>query len=471
MNKVKIIASVGPSSKDKEILKQLILNGADVIRINRSHASYEFCDDIIKKVREIDKETGRYTGIMLDTTGPNVRIGKFIGGSANLQTGDKIRIYMDEIMGDNTKFSVNFAGLISDVKENAILKLNEGRIELQVLEKGIDYLICEVITGGLIFDNKSLNAPGTKLSIPFLRTNDVNDIVYSHERDVDFLALSFVKSVDDVLEVNDKLIELGNDHLEIISKIENEEAIENLDEIIKSSDGIMVARGDLSVELPMERIPGIQKQIINKCHMHGKVSIVATEMMSSMELVNRPTKAEVSDIANAVLDGADAVMLSGETTIGKYPIETVEIMEKIIKSAEKDLDYMDFLDKAVRTENHDITGMIAYSVAMSANRLRCRAIITPTISGYTARKLSRFKPSAIIIAACPNKLTLRSMSLRFGVLGVYIDELNSFEDIIKKSQIIAYKLINAHPGDKVIITGGYPFKNKKHTNFMKIEEL
>lgn len=471
MNKTKIIATIGPASNDKEVLKSLITEGMDVIRLNLSHANYDFCTDVIDKIHELNDELGTNVSIMLDTEGPNVRIGKFVGGKAFLNRGDYIRIYMDDLIGDSTKFSVNYKGLLNDVKYNTILKLDDGMIELQVVEKGTNYLLCEVLKEGVIENNKGLNVPGTKLSMPFLSKKDRNDILYASQMKVDYLALSFVSSAEDVLNVNDILIDLNNDHIGIIAKIENERAVEEIDEIIKVSEGIMIARGDLGVEVPMERVPGIQKSIISKCHSMGKVSIVATELLSTMENNTRPTRAEVSDVANAVLDGADAVMLSGETTVGNFPLETLSMMEKIIESAEEDINYLELLDKAMRTEKQDITGMIAYSVAECADRLKCKAIIAPTISGYTARKMSRFRPSCPIIAVSPDINTVKSLNLHFGVTPVLIEDLSSFDKIIKKSKEITKKLMDTTDGDKIIVTGGYPFKEVKHTNFMKIEEL
>ncbi|MCI8544791.1 MAG: pyruvate kinase [Bacilli bacterium] len=471
MNKTKIIATIGPASSDETTLKSLITDGMDVVRLNLTHADYDFCTDVIDKIHKLNEELKTNVSIMLDTEGPNVRVGKFVGGKAFLAKGDYIRIYMEDLVGDSTKFSVNYKGLLNDVKYNSILKLDDGMIELEVVEKGTNYLLCEVLKEGVIEDNKGLNAPGIKLSMPFLSSKDKNDILYANQMKVDFLALSFVSSAEDVLSVNDILIDLNNDHIGIIAKIENERAVEEIDDIIKVSDGIMIARGDLGVEVPMERVPGIQKSIISKCHNMGKVSIVATELLATMETNTRPTRAEVSDVANAVLDGADAVMLSGETTVGKFPIETLSIMEKIIESAEEDINYLELLDKAMRTEKQDITGMIAYSVAECADRLKCKAIIAPTISGYTARKMSRFRPSCPIIAVSPDMNTVKSLNLHFGVTPVLIEDLSSFDKIIKRSKEITKSLMDTTEGDKIIVTGGYPFKEVKHTNFMKIEEL
>jgi pyruvate kinase len=471
MNKTKIIATIGPSTKDKEIIKQLIKSGMDVARINLDHSDYDFCTDIVNKINEVNEELDTNVAIMFDTRGPEIRTGKVTGGSAKLEKGSKIRIYSEELLGDYTKFSVDYPNFVDEINYDSIIKISDGHIVLQVLDKGKDYVLCEVLNDGVLEDHKGVNVPGVRFNMPFLSDQDRDDILLANTLNVDFLALSFVHSHEDILEVNDLLINMGNDHIGIIAKVENEMAYEDLDEIIKVSEGVMVARGDLGVQVPMERVPGMQKAMINKCHMAGKVSIVATEMMTSMECNSIPTRAEVSDVANAVLDGTDAVMLSNETTIGLYPVETLETMERIIETAEKDVDYLDFMDRAIRTETRDTTGMLAYDVAETSNYLKCKAIFAPTMSGYTARKISRFRPSCPIIAASPSLATVKSLALHFGVLPVLIGELKSFDRIIEISKKMTKDIVEIEPGDKIVLTGGYPFREVKHTNFMKIEEL
>lgn len=471
MNKTKIIVSIGPASKDRETLKNLILSGMDVARFNLTYATYDFCMETIKTIRELSKECKTNVSIMMDINGPDVRVGKLKEGKAFLHRGDKIRIYMDEITGDDTKFSVTYPRLIDDVKHNTSILLHDGKIELKVLEKDINYLLCEVMNEGEIIEGCGINIPEIKLSIPFLSRKDKDDILFAHKVNADFLALSFVGSSDDVLEVNDYLIEIGNDHLGIIAKIEKERAIDEIDDIIRISDGIIIARGDLGAEIPMERIPSVQKMIINKCHLAGKVSIVSTEFLASMEKETRPSRAEVSDVANAVLDSVDAILLAGETTIGKYPVETVIMMNKIIGSAEEDINYYELLDRSMRSERQDITGSLVYSVTECANRLKCKAIIAPTMSGYTARKMSRFRPSCPVIAVSPDESTVRSLALHFAIRPVLIPEIGNLDKIITTSKKVAQDMIHMTTGDKLIITGGYPFKDVKHTNFMKIEEL
>lgn len=470
LNKTKVIATIGPSTMEKEQLRKLLENGVDVVRLNMSHANYNFCKDVIDKINELNDELKLSVATMIDLVGPEVRTGKFVNGQAYFRKGDKIRIYMDQLMGDSTKFSVDYPDLIKEVNFNSILKIKDGLMIFEVIDIRVDCLVCEVLTDGIIDDCQTVVVDGVKLNLPSLTKKDEEDILFAHKVNADFLALSYVSSQEEVLAVNDILIRLKNDHIGIISKIESEEALANIDEIIHVSDGVMVARGDLGVAIPLERIPGVQKKIINKCHDAGIVSIVATELLSSMERTARPTRAEVSDVANAVLDGADAVMLSGETTIGKFPIETLNMMERIINYAEKDVDYLGFTNKLIDKHN-DITSVLAQNVCISANKLKCSCIIAPTMSGYTARKMSRYRPPCPIIAVSPNVDTVKSLQLHFGVNPILIDELKSLDKIINESKKIVFKLISTSPGDKIIITGGYPFSEVKSTNFMKIEEI
>ncbi|MEG0025922.1 MAG: pyruvate kinase [Bacilli bacterium] len=471
MNKTKTIATIGPASQDIVILKALIENGVDLIRFNMNYADHNFCQEIIKKIRKIDKDLEKNTGIIIDLGGPSIRIGKLLSNQAFLIKGTKIRIYTEEMLGDSTKFSINYPDLIKQIKINNIIKMSDGNIELVVVDKQYNYLLCEVIKEGIIYDNQKLNIPEIKVNLPFLNKKDQADIIFANLVNADYLALSFVATAEDVLEINDKLIELGNNHLNILAKVENESAINEIDDIIRVSEGIIIARGDLGISLPMERVPGIQKSIISKCHRSGKISVVATELLSSMEQKSRPTRAEVSDVANAVLDGADAVMLCGETTIGKHPVETLSIMEKIMRTAELDINYYDLSDKACRSEKQDITGVLSHSIVQCANMLNCKAIIVPTMSGYTAKKLSRFRPNCPIIALTPKIETIKNLSLYFGIAAIKIEDLNTIDKIIVCAKHIAINNLSLTKGDKIIITGGYPFKKVKHTNFIEIEEL
>ena len=471
MGKTKIIATIGEATNSKEKIKELIQKGCDAIRINMRQANYSFCDNVFNMVEEVNKELKTNVSIILDTNGPDIRVGQILEDKAYFKEDTIVRIYKENILGDETKFSVNYENFVEKVKVENTITINDGLVELIVEEKEELYLKCRVVKGGIINSNSDIHVVGIKLDIPFLSEKDKEDILYAHKKNADFLAVSYVSSSEDILEVNDMLIELGNDHMGIIAKIERESSVEEIDEIIKVSDGIMIARTDLGVEIPMERIPGIQKSVISKCHIAGKISIVAAELISTMEENMRPTRAEVSDIANAVLDGVDAVMLSGETTIGKYPIETLDMVEKIIVSAEEGIDYLGLLDKAARTEKQDITGEISYSVAMLSCRLKCKLIVAPTISGYTARKISRFRPSCPILAITNDSNTAKSLSLNFGIVPVIVNEFKDLDSMLNKSKKIATLQFQLEEKDKIVITGGYPFKEVKHTNFVKIEEI
>ena len=470
MKKTKIIGTIGPASKDENVLKELLANGLDIIRINMTHADHKFAQEIINKVKNIDKELNKHTAIMIDLKGPDITVGEFEGGSVYLNKGDKIRIYDDYILGDATKFCVSYPNFVKDVKTNTIIKLNDGLIELYVLEKGVDYLLCQVNIGGFIENNKGVNVIDTKLNIPFLSDKDISDIKFADKVKADYLGLSFVSNHEDVLDVNDLLISLKNDHLSIISKIETEASLEDLDEIIKCSDGIMVARGDLGVEVPLERVPGIQKKVLTKCHIEGKLSIVATEMLSTMENTVRPTRAEVGDVSNSILEGTDAVLLSSETAVGNYPVETLETMIKIIEQAETEVNYYDFLDRTMRTEKQDITGSIAYNVVESSERLKTKFIVAPTMSGYTAKKISRFRPYCPVVALSPDEEVVKNLSMYYGIIPILIGDVKTFDKMMSKARETVIKL-GLQENDKFIITGGYPFNEVKHTNFMKIEEI
>ena len=472
MERTKIIATYGPSSKDEKVLKEMIKNGLDVLRINMSYTSREELLKIIETVKKINKELNTYVSIMMDTKGNNILIGRLNGGKAELKTGSKIRIYRDRIIGDETKFTTSFNKFVHETRVGCLLKINDGLIELEVLEKTEEYLICNVNVGGEIRDNQKIIPSNVTYSIPFLTTENYDDIFFASKNpDIDYIALSDVRTSEDILCVNDILIENNNDHIQIIAKIETRQSLDELDEIINASDGVMVARGDLGVEVPIERVPGIQKMVINKCHALGKISIVATEMMSSMIHQMRPTRAEVSDIANAVLDGTDAVLLSGETTMGDHPIEVLDMMAKIIASTEENIDYLNFLDKAYRTEEDNITGIIAYSVTTAANDLKAKAIVTPTLSGATARKISRFRPKCLILAATPNVQVIKSLNLNFGVVPIYINELSSLDKIMKKVKVLAKEKLALKAEDQIIITGSYPFEEHLETNFMQITKI
>lgn len=470
INKTKIISTVGPVSQDIDTLTELVKNGTDIIRINLAYTDLSFCDNIKNKLDQIDGLLGTYTSLMIELKGPIINVGPMKNGEAFYKKNDKIRVYVDELLGDNTKISISYPGITNDLKTNDIIKLSNGLVEFKILEKIDNYVLCQVINEGIVKEYTTIKFPNCNLKIPFLQSIDLKIIDYVCKNNIDFLSLPGVKNAEDVLKVNDLLIENNNSHTEIISRVDNYKAIENIDEIIKLSDAILIHGKDLGIEFPIERVPSIQKMIINKCHTLGKASIVATEFLSAIENEINPTRAEVSDIASAVLESVDAIMLSTDTTIGKYPVETVKTLERIVKTAENDVNYSEFLDKASRTESKNTTGLIAFSVAECSVKLKCKAIVAPTISGYTALKMSRFRPSCPIIAVSPNIETIKRLNLYYGIKPVLIKELNSLDKIMDISKKLVKELIEVFPEDKIIITGGYPFKEVKHTNFMQIEE-
>lgn len=470
MRKTKIIATIGPSSKDKVVLEDLILNGMNVARLNTKYSSLDFCYDVIESIREIDKKLKKNTSILIDLEGPIIRVGKFKGGKTLYRESDKIRIYMDAILGDETKFSVSYSNLIDDLKSNAVLKISNGKVVLKVLDKGNGCLLCEVVKGGIVEDDSIIRIVNTKINMPFISKKDFETIKFANENKVDYLGVSGVTGSEDILEVNDKLIEIGDDHLQIVTKIETMKALEDIDEIIKASDGIIISRGNLAVEILSERIPGIQKILINKCHLYSKFSVIAADMLSFGDFETKPNRAEMTDIAVSINDMIDAIMVSGETTIGKFPVGTIISLGKSIETIEEDVIYNELLDKVMKSEKQDITSSLAYSVVDISSRLKTIAIVTPTMSGYTAKKISRFRPNCPVIAITPEKEVALSLGIYYGIHPVLINETKSFDTILKASKCEAMKLTH-EKGDKIVITGGYPFKESKHTNFMKIEEL
>lgn len=467
MKKTKIIATVGPSSSNKEVLKEMILNGVDVVRINLSHASKDFQEETINKVREIEKELNKPVGIMLDITGPNIRLDEIKENKVYLTKDKEIKLYSYPVLCNNTQISINFSNIVDELKPGDKIYLSDGTIELEVIELELDYVLCKINNSGYIYSKQSVHF-NRNVNLPFISQKDKEDILRAIELNIDFLALSFVRDEQDVLEVVDMLIENENNHISIISKIENASALNNLEEILKVSDGVMVARGDLAIEMSLERLPFFQKTILEKAREYEKISIIATDFLMTMENNSIPSRSEVSDIYNAVMDKCDAVMLSGETTIGEYPVECVKTMNKVILSAEEDFDYEENLIKTLRDTKQDITSSIAYSVVDSSLRLNTSAIIANTNSGYTAQKISHFRPRVPILGLSPSEDTIHNLTIVYGVTPILTNECKSTDTIVKMCVNEAIKKLNLIDNDIVIVTGGFPISNK-NTNFMKIE--
>lgn len=468
MKKTKIIATIGPKSKDKNVLKQMILEGCDVIRINLAHASINFCDEVIKTIRIIEKEIKKPVGIMLDTNGPSVKLDNIDNGKIYLEEGKTIKLYNTKQQCNESSLSVNYPFVVNDLNIDDILLFNNGIVTLKVIDIDTDGVLCSIVKGGNVSSRETVHLQNGSFNLPFLNEDDIKYIKYGIKKNIDFLALSHVRDEQDVLSAIDLLIQNHNNHIEIISKIENPDAINNLDEIIKVSDGIMVARGDLSVELSLERLPYFQKNILLKTRENEKISIVATDLLSSMEQNSSPSRAEVSDVYNAVMDKCDAVLLSGETTKGDYPIEVINTMCKVIMSAEEDFDYLLNLEKTLRDTKQDITSSIAYSVVDSSLRLRSSCIIANTNSGYTAKRISHFRSYCPILGLSPNIDTVHNLTLLYGVIPVLTKECKNTDTIIKMCIKEAKDYLSLQESDIVVITGGFPISNK-NTNFMKIE--
>lgn len=470
MNKTKIIATVSPINYSEELLKKIIKAGADVIRFNMSYSDYDFCKKVILTIDRLNQEFGTFVSTLMDLEGYCLRTGKFTNGQATFKKNDKIRIYFDDTLGDLTHFSVNYPELIDSLKYQSTIKLNEGYVELQIIEKGIDYVTCQVVKGGTVTDNSKIYIPSRPLTDKFITKKDKEAILFAHKIGVDFISISNISSSEDVLEVNDLLIELGNNHIALLAKIENKNAVLDMDNIINVADGVILARNDVSIEIPMEDVPSVKFKVIEKCQQQGKISIISAELTSFMQKAIIPNRTEVSDIADAVTNGVDALMLTNETTIGAHPVEAITAMETVIKVAEENINYKYFFENSLKTEEQSITNTISSSVILGARELDCKAIIVATNTGYTAKRMSRFRPPCPIIAAAQTLNIVKSLTLHFGIFPVKIDE-NDFDVLSEESKKIAQQLLGLKPGDKVIITGGFPFKKVKYTNFMKIEEI
>jgi len=469
MKKTKIICSIGPASCSPDVMEKMVNAGMNVARINFSHATLEEKQGVVASVKEVRKRTGANIAILYDTKGPEFRNGVLENGEINLVEGKTIRVVKEEVTGNEERFSVNHPQAINSINVGDIILLENGLMKIEVISKELNGVTCRIINGGVLGNKKSLSVPGVHLDIPFISEQDREDIIYACQNDGDFLALSFVSTANDVLEARKILKEQNREDLMIISKIESTTGIENLDSIIEESDGIMVARGDLGVEAKMEDLPLLQKMIIRKCREQGKIVIVATEMLESMKKSARPTRAEVSDVANAVLDGTDAVMLSGESTVGKYPVETVSYMATICENTENSAN---FNGKFNYKKRIGLTQTISTCVVESAEMLDAKLIVAATVSGFTARKISNLKPTCPILAACPNDDVCRRLALNWGVYTTQVPVLGTTDEVIAESINKAKEFTSLKEKDIVVVTGGFPNTGEtKTTNLMKIEEI
>ncbi len=467
MKKTKIVCSIGPASNEADVMEQMVLKGMNVARVNFTHATIEERDQAIASVREVRKRTGKSVAILWDTKGPEFRSGMLENDSIELINGNTIRMVKEEVLGNNERFSVNHPEAIDSLSVGDTILLENAKMRLEVISKEDDGVTCKVVAGGTLGNRKSMSVPGVKLNIPYVSEADRKDIEYACANGGEYLALSFVSCKEDVLEIKEILKQHNREDLQIICKIESDLGIKNLESILEVSDGVMVARGDLGTEIPSEMLPIVQKQMIATCRRLGKIAIVATEMLETMMENNRPKRAETSDIANAVFDGTDAVMLSGETTVGKHPIETVAAMAKICETAEK---YAEFHYSEEEERVVDVQSAIADAVVDTTKRLNAKLICAATISGSTARVISNLKPKATVLALVPDEKTGRRLALNWGVYPTLLPVCNSTDEVLTKSIASAKEYTDLVKGDIVITTGGFPNNAvSRTTNLMKIE--
>ena len=472
MKKTKIVCTIGPASESESILKELFLNGLNVCRLNFSHGTHEEHKariDTIKKVREQLKMP---IGIMLDTKGPEIRLGDFEEGTIDIEEGNVFTLTTRDILGDKSIVSISYKGLPNDVEKGSRILIDDGLVEFEVIEITDDTEIkCIALNNGTLKNHKGINVPNTKINLPAVTEKDIEDILFGIKNGIDFIAASFVRKSADILEIRKVLEENNGEHVEIIAKIENREGVDNIDEILAASDGIMVARGDLGVEILAEEIPLVQKELIKKSNIAGKPVITATQMLDSMMRNPRPTRAEVTDIANAILDGSSAIMLSGETAAGKYPIESVKTMYNIAIRTEEALDYGAILISKSKVSELTTTNAIGKATCTTAMDLGAAAIITATSSGYTSKAISKFRPKAPIIAATTTDFVMRRLSLVWGVYPVLSPYSDSTDDVIELSIQSAVESGYVNEGDLVVITAGIPVGTSGSTNLIKVHTV
>lgn len=457
MKKTKVVCTMGPNTNDKELMRKLIRNGMDVARFNFSHGDHAEQKSRMDLLKELREEEHSNVAILLDTKGPEIRTGLLKDGKKiMLEAGKKFTLTTEEVAGDENIVSISYPGLINDVSKGKTILIDDGLIGLKVVEKKEKELICEIINGGELGERKGVNVPNVPIHLPAITEKDKEDIKFGAEQGIDFIAASFVRNAECILEIRAYLKSLGAPFIPIIAKVENSEGIDNIDEIIRAADGVMVARGDLGVEIPAEEVPYLQKMIIQKCNSHFKTVITATQMLDSMIRNPRPTRAEVTDVANAVYDGTDAVMLSGETAQGKYPVEALQMMVHIIENTEQHLDYDMILDKAGDHLKRGISSAIGYSSVLAAANLKAKAIITPTVSGATARVMSNLKPIQPIIGVTPSERALRRMSIYWGVQALKSMECHTTDDICSEAIEISKVKRCVETGDVVVLTAGIP---------------
>lgn len=471
MRKTKIVCTMGPATDDEEVLKQIMLAGMDVARLNFSHGTHEEQARRIDTIKRLRQECQRPVAIMLDTKGPEIRVRDFTGGKVTLSDGQYFTLTCENILGDEKRASITFTELYKDVSVGTEILIDDGLIRMQVVDfEGTD-IVCRVINGGVVSNHKGVNVPSAHLNMEFLNAVDRDDILFGIGKDVDFVAASFVRCADDVREMRRFLDENGGQAIKIISKIENGEGLKNIDEIIAASDAIMVARGDMGVELPEEEVPIAQKMIIRKVYEAGKQVITATQMLDSMMKNPRPTRAETADVANAIYDGTSAIMLSGETAAGRFPVESVRMMVRIAERTESEIDYKKRFFARDRESNRNVTDAISHATCTTAYDLNSAAIIVVTKSGSSARMISRYRPACDIIGCGTTEKVCRQLNMSWGVTPILLAEKTDIFELIDYAIRRAKDAGLVKKDDTVVITAGVPIGMSGTTNMIKVETI
>ncbi|MDU4686633.1 MAG: pyruvate kinase [Staphylococcus sp.] len=470
MRKTKIVSTIGPASESEEMLEKLMNAGMNVARLNFSHGSHEEHKARIDSIRKVSKKLGKTIGILLDTKGPEIRTHDMKDGLIVLEKGKEVIVSMSQVEGTPEKFSVTYEDLINDVQIGSYILLDDGLVELQVkdIDKDKGEVKCDILNTGELKNKKGVNLPGVKVNLPGITDKDAADIKFGIKEDIDYIAASFVRRPSDVLDIREILEQENNDNITIFPKIENQEGIDNIEEILEVSDGLMVARGDMGVEIPPESVPIVQKDLIRKCNKLGKPVITATQMLDSMQRNPRATRAEASDVANAIYDGTDAVMLSGETAAGQYPEEAVKTMRNIAISAEAAQDYKKLLSDRTKLVETSLVNAIGVSVAHTALNLNVKAIVAATESGSTAITISKYRPHSDIIAVTPSEHTARQLALVWGAYPVVKKGRKTTDDLLNNAVATAVATEKVGNGDLIIITAGVPTGEKGTTNMMKL---
>ncbi len=471
MRKTKIVCTLGPATADRETVRQLVQCGMNVARLNFSHNTHEDHAKRIQMVKELRQELNTPIAILLDTKGPEIRLRDFEGGKTELKTNAAFTLTTRDILGNDKEATITYANLPQELKVGDAVLIDDGKLQLVVESTEETEIHCRVVHGGTVSNHKSINIPHVKLSIPYLSEQDKADLLFGIEQDVDFIAASFTRSRNDIVALRKFLDYNGGHNIRIIAKIENIEGVDNFDEILDCSDGIMVARGDMGVEIEYERLPGLQKRFIRRCYQSGKMVITATQMLESMVSNPTPTRAEITDVANAVFDGTSAVMLSGETAAGKYPVQAVQVMAKIAEQAEADAEQLGAYQGIRYDMDFDVTNAMCDAACTTAVDIKAKAIIAVSKYGQTARRMSKFRPTMAIVAPTPVEKTYHQLALSWGVYPVLSRYQKTSDDLLQHAIDCARQIDVVEEGDRVVIVAGVPLDTSGSTNLLKVETV